>query len=717
MSDTEGSERRGKETDEIPRGPQGSSPLDPTRALDESDQQIETEDPMKLSAGSGLGEFQILELLGRGAFASVYLAHQISLERQVALKVTQRVGSEARTLASLEHDNIVRVFSQDRHQGLGVYLICMQFVPGTDLEHVLNEMEKHPRERRTGALILELIERLCRHPSTFDPTALRDREYLARLNLVDSVCWLGAKLAEGLSHAHSQGVLHQDIKPANILLNRYGRPLLSDFNMARSIRPGGERQGPVGGTLRYMAPEHLEAFNPQSLTTSEVIDERTDIYSLGLVLFEMLTSRSELEQTLPECDHTELLARLAQQRRERILSPRVLNQDVPLVMDHVVQRCLEPEPKDRYQTAEELAQVLKGCQELGQMQRGISGNSWLARSCWTHPFLMAAILTFLPHVLGSIVNITYNRMQVVDSLLPIQKIRFNQLVLAYNILVYPLGVWILFRTITPPLRALRDMQSKPIPPQALLEARRQALRFPGLVVIVSCLSWIPGGLIFPFGIEALSQPVAPAVYGHFLVSFLISGLIATTYAWFGTQYLVLRSLYPRLWIDPVQPRELAGRELRPIERRTRFFQFSAGLIPLGGAILLLWIDTGESLTFAFRLLVIALIGLGMLGFGLTLWPIVSSVDGFHRANLNVDESRSDWSVPISPHRLDHFDPGRRSALGCAIWNRRVKVAKRWSPDANRARPLFYLLCESDRCRRIESSRWITARDCLSLHWE
>src|SRR5207302_2986567 len=116
--------------------------------------------------------------------------------------------------------------------------------------------------------------------------ALRDREMLAQCDFIEAVCWLGSRLAEALAHAHSRGVLHRDIKPANILLNHYGRPMLSDFNLAHCERRGLEAEH-FGGTLQYMSPEHLTAFLPEGDSSRVLVDTRSDIYSLGVVLYEL----------------------------------------------------------------------------------------------------------------------------------------------------------------------------------------------------------------------------------------------------------------------------------------------------------------------------------------------------------------------------------------------------------------------------------------------
>src|SRR5262249_39055693 len=142
-----------------------------------------------------------------------------------------------------------------------------------------------------GQAVLEAIDTLSSHQAPFDPSALRDREALAGCDFVEAVCWIGGRLAEALAHAHRPGVLHRGLKPAHILMNRYGRPLLADFNVSHDPHQVRGREGMFGGTLAYMAPEHLDAFNPDDPTPPEAVDRRSDIYALGMVLFELLTGR------------------------------------------------------------------------------------------------------------------------------------------------------------------------------------------------------------------------------------------------------------------------------------------------------------------------------------------------------------------------------------------------------------------------------------------
>ena len=148
-----------------------------------------------------------------------------------------------------------------------------------------------PAATWTGRAFLEALDSQATKEAPFDPAAARDRECLDGCDFVECLCWLGSKLAEALAHAHSQGVLHRDIKPANILVSPYGRPLLADFNVAQAPAAlRGTDKETFGGTLPYMAPEHLDAFTGQTDATARV-DQRSDIYSFGVLGYELLAGR------------------------------------------------------------------------------------------------------------------------------------------------------------------------------------------------------------------------------------------------------------------------------------------------------------------------------------------------------------------------------------------------------------------------------------------
>jgi serine/threonine protein kinase len=631
--------------------------------------------------GQRLDDFELLQILGEGAFGRVYLAKQISLGRQVALKVVANSGNEARTLASLEHDHIIRVFAETVRDDLR--LLCMQYVPGTNLDAILRLLAQSlpaggrpTRSLWDGRAFLSAIDELSPQAAPLEPALLRDREFLSSCDFVELVCWIGSRLAEALDHAHRQGILHRDIKPANILFNCYGRPMLADFSLACPSLPQPESDSQVfGGTLSYMAPEHLGAFLSRDRVARQAVDERSDLYSLGIVLFEFLTGR------LPHSagkDETGLkkLASLAAERRSFIPCPRQENPAVPEVLDRAIRRCLDPQPERRYQKAAELAQALEGCRQLRQVEKELPAAGPITRTARKHPFMILVLLALLPNILGSVVNISYNSVQIVGALEASQRQTFYHLLIGYNAVTYTLCLAVTFWLLAPLIRIWKELQSletrrqgdaetgrqgdaekrrhgdtetrrrgvletkgegaretrkqgdletsspsprlrvsaSPCLPSAM---RRRALALPLWAAGLSCVGWLPGGLLFPLLIDLAAGPLPSKVFGHFVFSFTISGLIALTYSGLAVQWIVLRILYPQLWTDGSGFRETARQELTSLDRRLRVWQFLAGLIPLAGAALILSVGP-EEFSLWFRILAIALIALGMAGLGLGL---------------------------------------------------------------------------------------------------
>ena len=278
-----------------------------------------------LAPGETFGDFTILRLLGSGTFAQVFLARQLSLDRLVALKVTAHQGEEARTLANLEHDNIVQVFAEQVHPQWGLRLLCMQYVAGLTLAQVIQALQNYPPDKWSGRQIVNILDELAHETAVLDPAALEGRNFLQGCDFPAAVCWLGTRLAEALAHAHGQGVLHRDVKPANILLNRYGRPFLADFNIAQvSTRVPRDGSGSgIAGTLGYMAPEHLEAFLVGSDREGHV-DARSDLYGLGVVLHELLTGDLPFRQFPDQAHLKESLAAMLRERRASDFSPRAI---------------------------------------------------------------------------------------------------------------------------------------------------------------------------------------------------------------------------------------------------------------------------------------------------------------------------------------------------------------------------------------------------------
>jgi hypothetical protein len=558
--------------------------------------------------GDRIGDFVILRLLGSGTFADVYLAQQVSLDREVALKVSDRSAiGEAQLLAGLEHDHIVKVYSEFVDPQSRSHCLVLQYIPGTTLAKVIRQIYQGAAAQRSGGGLLAAIDGLSMGEIGFDPAASHNREILSRLPFAEAVCRMGVQLAEALSFAHARGILHCDIKPANILLNRYGRPMLVDFNVsvAGARRSSGEL---IGGTLDYMAPEYLALFAGAAGRTAAV-DHRCDIYSLGVVLFELAAGRLPFVREGPQTP-------LAVQRWLKQRETFPADSGLPGPLERVLRRCLHPDPAQRYQSGVELAQALQNAGELLAAERRLPPGGKLTRAAQARPFLMLVALTFLPHLIGSVVNIAYNAIQI--HLDGDQQQAFQWLVIGYNAVMYPLCLFLAYRVIRPVYVGWQALHSREGLADAELDRlRSRALRLGDWGNVIACLGWLPGGVFFPIGLDLLAGPVPGSVYTHFLLSFSLSGLIALIYSHFGIQFVVLRVFYPRLGEPNQLDRPRAAAELTRAGRWFDLFQCLAAVVPLVGAILLVAF-TGEHLTLGLRLLLTSLIMLGMFGVGVVV---------------------------------------------------------------------------------------------------
>jgi serine/threonine protein kinase len=181
---------------------------------------------------------------------------------------------------------------------------------------------------------------------------------LEGLSHVDAVLWIGERLADGLAHAHERGILHRDLKPANILLTDEGQPMLLDFNLSADVK-GEMSRARVGGTLPYMAPEHLACFAglPGPFTPEPIVDARSDVYALGVILHELLTGRPPFPRPAQYSANT--LPDMINSRLGRPASLRLHNPSVTPAVESIVCHCLEPDPAQRYQSARQLLEDLQ----------------------------------------------------------------------------------------------------------------------------------------------------------------------------------------------------------------------------------------------------------------------------------------------------------------------------------------------------------------------
>jgi serine/threonine protein kinase len=267
--------------------------------------------------GKTLGKYRVLEPLGRGGMAQVYKAYHPQLDRYVAIKVLRadlmddeeflaRFRREARAVAGLRHPHIVQVFDFEVQDDLS-YMV-MELLEGDTLKSYLNNYRARGQRMPIGELVRILSDAL-----------------------------------DGLGYAHQAGIIHRDIKPANIMLTRHGQAVLTDFGIAQMM--GGTKytiSGALMGTLNYMAPE-------QGMEGR--CDVRSDLYSLGIVFYEMLTGSVPFDADTP-------LAILMKHLNDPLPLPHRIDPNIPPAFERVALKVLAKNPDDRYQTTAEFAKAL-----------------------------------------------------------------------------------------------------------------------------------------------------------------------------------------------------------------------------------------------------------------------------------------------------------------------------------------------------------------------
>jgi eukaryotic-like serine/threonine-protein kinase len=272
---------------------------------------------MSISIGHILGKYKLVERLGQGGMAEVYSAFQPGVERLVVVKVlhchlagdenfVERFQREARAIGSLQHPNIVRIIDVDVQDGMD--FMVMDYVTGGTLSSCLKECTLLP---------------------------------------LDEALRIGKQLADALAYAHRQGVIHRDIKPANILFTdkTHQHAVLTDFGLARLCDETGAKltvTGAMVGTPTYMSPEAVRG---------EACDGSSDIYSLGVVMYEMVTGRPPYVANTP-------YSMMMKQTTEPLPSPRVLNPALPVAVEEVLLKALAKDPAERYRDAGEMARAL-----------------------------------------------------------------------------------------------------------------------------------------------------------------------------------------------------------------------------------------------------------------------------------------------------------------------------------------------------------------------
>jgi Flp pilus assembly protein TadD len=322
--------------------------------------------------------FALLGELGRGAFARVFLATEAALgDRPVAVKISMQGAGEAETLGRLRHPNIVPVFSVQKEELTGLTVICMPYLGGATLCDVLDRAFARPEPPEHASLILQAAQD-CQHSWASLIDAPPPATVLQEGSYVEGLCYLAAQLLDALDFIHRLRVRHGDLKPSNVLVTPDGRALLLDFNLSADERRIEQR---LGGTLAYMAPEQLRLVAQGSELSVAAVDARADLFSFGVILYELLTGAHPFGPLTLNASASEQCRQLLGRQRRGPKSLREVRPQVSPNLARVIEQCLALDPADRPAFAAELARAIRP---------GRFGRRWAARWASHH---VAAILS------------------------------------------------------------------------------------------------------------------------------------------------------------------------------------------------------------------------------------------------------------------------------------------------------------------------------------
>ncbi|OBF92782.1 protein kinase [Mycobacterium sp. 852002-51152_SCH6134967] len=601
----------------------------------------------QIEVGQRLDDFDLLLQLGTGAFAKVFLARQRSMQRLVAVKISANEGHEPQTLAQLDHDYIVRVFDQRILREQNWRLLYMQYLPGGTLLDVVEAIHRAKGPPKTGQTLLNAVDNALEARGGIRPTESATRTALASLPWPDTVAWLGKRLAEALDYANSRGVLHRDIKLANVLLAPDGTPKLADFNIsfARNVK-GTSPFEYFGGSLSYMSPEQLLACQPGHTLDMAALDARSDIYSLAVVLWELLTGHKPFDDSAAQAARanaanavgdTTALELMLTTRAEGI-SPTTLAalpEDCPPALRRVLLKALSAEREQRWASGAELAEQLQLC--LDPKARDLvdpPARSWRLR---LRPFFVpiAFLAIMIPNLLASAYNIQHNQLLIVSQLSENAQDRFMLVTTVVNVAFFPLGAAVLLYWYRYIVLVPRRLRRGPAPPAAALaRARHDCLLAGDRAVFIVFGLWLLSGLTFPLTMQFAAGGIPGRSAIHFFGSITICGAIAIAYPFFLLTFYIVRSVYPELVAHgKTSPRETE--QLRALSRRLARYLAIAASVPLLGVVAVTFLTPDEiaEVIVPIRVLCIG----GIAGFVLVYWlsrQIESDVAALERVIRN-----------------------------------------------------------------------------------
>jgi serine/threonine protein kinase len=608
----------------------------------------------QIEIGQRLDDFDLLLELGSGAFARVFLARQLSMQRLVAVKISANKGHEPQTLAQLDHDYIVRVFDQHVLPDRDWRLLYMQYLPGGTLLD-LGRLVFAAGPPDSGQALLDAVDVALESRGESRPTESVTRAELATLSWPETVAWLGKRLAAALHYANSRGVLHRDIKLANVLLARDGTPKLADFNVSFSRNVSGASAFEYfGGSLSYMSPEQLTACRPGHTLEAADLDTRSDIYSLAVVLWELLTGVKPFDDSAAQAARaasaelvgdTTALDLMLTTREKGITSAALaaLPSDCPTALRRVLLKALNGDRDKRWRSGAEFAEQLQLC--LDPQARDLvdpPARSWRLR---LRPFILpvTALAILIPVMLAGAYNIQHNHLLIVSHLSEQAQHRFVLVTTVINLITFPLGAAAVVYLCRYVILVPRRLRRGPAPPaETQARARHDCLVMGDRVVIVVAGLSLVSGLTFPVLMQLFAGGITARSALHFFGSITVCGAIGVAYPFFLLTFYIVRSVYPEL-VAHGQTDVQEAEQLERLSRRLPPYLAVAASVPLLGIVAVSFLTAPEiaAVVVPMRVLCIG----GIAAFVLAYW-LSRQIESDIRALQRVIRSRA-------PHDLPH----------------------------------------------------------------
>ncbi|MGI9516749.1 MAG: serine/threonine-protein kinase [Pirellulaceae bacterium] len=572
---------------------------------------------VEFDVGDRIDDFDLLTRLGKGAFATVFLARQNSMQRLVALKISADQGQEPQMLAQLDHPHIVRVFDHRVITNPPARLMYMQHVAGGTLQEAFTEARGVAgNDELTGRHLVEAVDRLLNIRGETIPVQSENRRRLARSSWAQVVSQIGMEIALALDYAHDRNVLHRDLKPANVLLDKDCHVKLVDFNISFCSKLDGATPAAYfGGSLSYMSPEQLEACSPDHDREPHELDGRSDIYSVGVLVFELLTGKRPFVDEMKAGNWAGTMDTMIRDRGPGLTDESAASlEPYSPVLVNSIKRCLNSDVDQRFQSSETLHRNLSWARNPQSDALFNPRTDLFSRFAWWTPYWTVGLLTMAISAAAVLFIWTYN----LDRSVPDGATDF--FLTAVNVInpfLFTLGGLLIYLIVRPVSRCIRALKRKqPVTREQLHAAIQRNLNLGHYIGIMSWSEWMFGGLIYPVALSLRGFSLSPQSWTDFLLSHCLAGLIAAAYVFWVVTWTALYVYHPRLLEASLRYDENTNWSARHawLERAAGFYHVLAIAVPIIGiAWLVLYHQAGDQDKGALTVLsVVSLLGLILL---------------------------------------------------------------------------------------------------------